>query len=82
MTTMKRVLIRVGKQVSLAGVATLLLTGFCFSQPKVSLSPAVGAPTSKTKVSGSGFSPYVAIDIYFDTMDLALTTSNGKGGFS
>jgi outer membrane protein assembly factor BamB len=40
------------------------------------------ATTSKLLVSGSGFKPYAAIDIYFDTKDEAKAIANGSGSFS
>ncbi len=38
-----------------------------------------GPPTTNALVSGSGFDPYAAVDIYFDITDLALATTNGAG---
>lgn len=45
------------------------------------LVPGAGPPTSTVLVSGSGFDPFAAIDIYFDTTDLVLTVSDDKGNF-
>jgi len=49
--------------------------------PAVKDLPTVGPPTTTVYVSGTGFDPYVAVDIYFDLTDLALTTTNGAGAF-
>ncbi len=69
-------------QVGLIGIAILLLAGFCFGQAAVSLSSKDGPPTTKLRVSGSGFTPYAQIDIYFDTQDQALAVANAAGAFS
>jgi len=53
-----------------------------FAQPAVSLSQPEGPPTTSVSVSGSGFDAYTAVDIYFDTTDQALTTTDGSGSFS
>jgi outer membrane protein assembly factor BamB len=69
----------------------LLLSAFLFcstvalaeetltTAPAVKINPAVGPPTTTVLVSGTGFDPYAAVDIYFDTSDLALATTNGAG---
>jgi len=62
-------------------LATLSLAGFCFSQT-VSLSPQIGPPTTKTLASGSGFPANSAVDVYFDTTDVALAATDGAGAFS
>jgi|GEM_PF-585320 outer membrane protein assembly factor BamB len=49
--------------------------------PAVAITPTVGPPTTNVLVWGTGFDPYVAVDIYFDTTDLALATTNGQGTF-
>jgi hypothetical protein len=49
--------------------------------PSVKITKAVGPPTTKVKVSGTGFDPYAAIDVYFDTTDLALATARADGTF-
>jgi len=66
----------------LALVGVLLLAGFCFGQPAVSLSPKDGPPTTTLRVSGSGFTPYAQIDIYFDSQDQALAVADAAGDFS
>lgn len=53
----------------------------CFGQ-SISLSPNGGPPTTMVKVSGSGFSPNAAIDIYFDTHDEGLAVADSTGAFS
>jgi len=49
--------------------------------PAVIITPTVGPPTTNVLVSGTGFDPNVAIDIYFDKTDLAVATTNGAGAF-
>ncbi len=70
------------KQIFLVCTAVSLLAGLCFSQAKVSLSPLSGPPTTNVLVSGSGFAASAAIDIYFDTTDLALAVTGSTGSFS
>src|ERR1700733_2541456 len=66
----------------------MLIVGlaFCsaaFSQsPTITLSQRGGPPTTQFQVSGSGFSPSAAVDIYFDITDQALAIANGSGSFS
>jgi hypothetical protein len=61
------------------GVA--LLGGVCFAQPAVTLSVKAGPTTTNLSVSGSGFPASTAVDIYFDTTDLALTVTNSSGSY-
>ena len=61
---------------------SLFCSGRATAAESVKLSPAVGPPTTNLLASGSGFDPYMAVDIYFDTTDLALATTNGTGAFS
>jgi outer membrane protein assembly factor BamB len=48
----------------------------------VTATPDVGPPTSSLQVSGSGFPATTAVDIYFDTTDVALAVTNASGAFS
>ncbi len=50
--------------------------------PTITLTPAAGAPGSSLKVSGSNFGSNEAVDIYFDTTDEALASTNPTGSFS
>lgn len=63
------------------GIAILSLVGFCFGKTTISLSTAVGPPTTKTQVSGRGFAPSVKIDVYFDSKTVGLATANSSGSF-
>jgi outer membrane protein assembly factor BamB len=65
----------------LIGIALLLLAVFSAGQT-ISLSPKFGPPTTKTNVSGSGFSPNSAVDIYFDTTDEILVITDGTGAIA
>jgi len=47
--------------------------------PGVALTPTSGHPSLAVAMTGGGFGPYTAVDVYFDTVDTALATSNGKG---
>ena len=51
------------------------------SGPSVTLSPASGHPKIKVNVSGSRFAAYEAVDVYFDTTDLLLVSTDGTGAF-
>jgi len=59
----------------------LLLVSACFAQRTVTLSATNGPPTTKLLVSGSGFDPYSAVDIFFDRKDRALAVTDGNGSF-
>lgn len=47
--------------------------------PGVALSAATGEPRSVLQISGAGFRPGTAVDIYFDTIDEALAITTSKG---
>lgn len=47
--------------------------------PGVKLSPASRRPLSLLNISGAGFHHSTAVDVFFDTADLALSVSNGLG---
>lgn len=65
-----------------ASVILLVITGATAFSQTITLSIKTGPPTSKVAVSGTGFPANSAIDIYFDTTDLALTAASGTGTFS
>lgn len=46
------------------------------------LTPIAGPPTTSVTISGSGFPASTAVNIYFDTTNLALAVSNSTGAFS
>jgi outer membrane protein assembly factor BamB len=48
----------------------------------VTLTPNIGPPTTMLQVSGAGFPVTTAVDIYFDTTDVALAVTNSTGAFS
>src|SRR5665213_2962062 len=52
------------------------------ASPSVALSPKTNHPGSTTKVSGSGFGLNKTIDLYWDTADELLVTSDSNGAFS
>ena len=50
--------------------------------PGVRVSRPEGPPSSPITVGGSGFRPHTAVDVYFDTTDEALVSTDATGGFS
>jgi outer membrane protein assembly factor BamB len=50
--------------------------------PKITLSSKSGPPTGTVTVSGTGFGANETVDIYFDTTDEALASTNATGKFS
>jgi hypothetical protein len=50
--------------------------------PRVTLSPAVGPPTTSVKVTGTGFQSTTSADVFFDTTDVAIATSNASGSIT
>src|SRR6266567_3062676 len=78
----KMAAIRAIRPLGLGCISVLLLAGLCYSQPTVGLSPSSGPPTATVVVSGSSFPTSAAIDIYFDTTDLALAVADSTGSFS
>ncbi len=49
--------------------------------PALVINPAYAPPGSNIFLWGSGFDPYSSIDIYFDAIHLAITTTDGAGAF-
>ena len=71
------------KRIHCGLIALIVLTsGAAGAAPKVKLSQNTDHPQANDKVSGSGFDPYRAIDIYWDTTDILLATTNGNGVFA
>jgi hypothetical protein len=50
--------------------------------PGVDLSTQSGPPYTVLRISGAGFAPSTAVDIYFDQYDLALAISSPRGKIS
>ena len=81
---------RVHKTQLVAAVATIMIALIVMvSAPtalgatlSVTATPDIGPPTGTIQVSGSGFPATAAVDIYFDTTDLALAVTNASGAFS
>ena len=75
-----------GSNVKLGAISAcaimLLGAGCCWAQPAISLLPKNGPPTTKIAVSGSGFAPDTAVDIYFGATAEAAATTDGNGNFS
>jgi hypothetical protein len=47
--------------------------------PGAVASPTLTHPGATITVTASGMDPYTSMDVFFDTTDVALTTSNGSG---
>lgn len=62
--------------------AAFLFASPALAAPSVTLSPAAGHPQQQFGVSGAGFSPNRAVDIYWDTTDEMLVSTNASGAFS
>ena len=63
-------------------LVSAVLAGSAAAQPALTLTPSIGPPTSQTKLSGSGFYPYEAVDVYFDFTDVVLKVTSEEGGLS
>jgi hypothetical protein len=63
-------------------LGVVLLSGVCLGQPALTLSGPGGTPTTGVSVSVSGYPPSTAVDIYFDTANVALAVTNSTGSFS
>jgi outer membrane protein assembly factor BamB len=70
------------QQTCSAMIAVLILAGFCLGQISITVSPKTTPPSTKTEVSGSGFSPDAEIYIYFNSTYQTVTFANGSGSFS
>ena len=71
-------------QLARVTVASFLAPLSCvaLAQPAIIVNPETGPPTASVNVSGTGFGPDEAVDVYFDTTDLALATTSSGGSFS
>jgi outer membrane protein assembly factor BamB len=63
----------------LAGVSVVSANA---AGPALMLGTKSGSPTTTIAVKGSGFLAYEAVDVYFDSTDLALASADGTGAFS
>lgn len=52
------------------------------TRPRLRISRSSGTPGSSVTVSGTGFGVHQAVDLYFDTSDKVLASTNGKGAFA
>ncbi len=71
----------------IVALAAAILTAALFAMPSVAavtvtLTPNIGPPTTMLTVSGAGFPDSTAVDIYFDTTDVALAVTSSTGAFS
>jgi hypothetical protein len=51
-------------------------------RPTIRLSKQVGPPTTRLKISGSGFTPNVGVSISFDSIHMSRTQTDASGAFS
>ena len=63
-------------------VFSLALTFDAAAATSITVAPGSGPPTTMVKVTGSGFDVEEAVDVYWDTIDLALAATNATGKFS
>jgi outer membrane protein assembly factor BamB len=66
--------------VVVAGV--LVWSGLAYASPVLMATPTVLAPTQTITVSGTGFAATEPVDVYLDTVDLALASTDASGNFS
>jgi outer membrane protein assembly factor BamB len=59
----------------------VLLCGSALFGQTITLSPASGPPNTLTKISGSGFTPGVVVNVYFDSTDEAAVVPVDPGIF-
>src|SRR5947209_5058287 len=50
--------------------------------PTVTVNPASGPPTAVVNVKGSGFGVTEAVDVYFDSTDMVVASTNATGAFA
>lgn len=65
-----------------AVLATLLVAASADAATTIKLAPSSGQPGAAVTVSGTGFAGSAAVDVFFGTSDVALTTSNASGAVS
>jgi len=65
-----------------AAMLAALVADPALAGPTLTLSIAVGHPKASVNVSGTGFTPNEAIDVYFDTTDTQLVFADDSGKFS
>lgn len=67
--------------IGVAGALAVCIAQPAFAAPVVTLSPATTHPQGATKVSGAGFGANEAVDIFYDTTDVALDVTDAAGKF-
>ncbi len=65
-----------------AGADPSTTSSFVVIAPKVSLTVGDGVPGTATTVSGSGFQPYDAVDVYLATTKVGSAPASARGEFS
>jgi outer membrane protein assembly factor BamB len=68
--------------VAISSIIVLSVTVAAAAAVTVTVTPNIGPPTTPLQVSGAGFPVTTAVDIYFDTTDVALAVTNASGAFS
>lgn len=60
----------------------LVLASGASAATTVTVSPGSGAPSTTVTLTGAGFDPSVSVDVFVDTTDVAIATSNASGAVS
>ncbi len=60
----------------------LAITATASAAVTATVSPTTGPPTTAVTVTATGFDPNAAIDVYVDTSNVAIATSNASGAVS
>src|SRR5579862_5475064 len=69
-------------KVAIALFSLAATSAIALGQPAVAVTPQTGPPGSTVTAGGSGFAANEAVDLYFDTADLALATTSPGGTFA
>lgn len=74
--------VRALREIFVLLITVSVFAGLASGQSAIALTPKDGPPTTTLRVSGSGFTPYAQIDIYFDNQDQALAVADAAGAFN
>jgi hypothetical protein len=65
-----------------AMIGALIAAPSAWGAPSTIVSPTTGPPSTSVRVTGAGFDPSTSVDVFVDTTDVALATSNASGAVS
>lgn len=77
--TMRRLACLLFAVTALAGITSALASPVVAA---ITLGPAVGPPTTRTNVTGSGFGSSEAVDVTIDSRLFGVANTDGSGGFA